>query len=117
MPGGNTCMIHWDFSENFTCRAQDSIQSAYWHQRQVSLFTVVIYKNGKTHCVILVSDDLDHSKRTIIAYIHIIFEVTNTTDAFELLFYTIVLISVLALRQEWAAKECTPLERWPIKPI
>jgi hypothetical protein len=70
-------VIHFDFAENFTCSQQDQIQSAYYHQRQVSIFTSVIYDSQGTHCMVLCSDDCDHSKRTVVAYILELFEVSQ----------------------------------------
>ena len=40
---GADVLLHFDFSENFSCGHQESIQSAYWCQSQVSIFTVVVY--------------------------------------------------------------------------
>ena len=37
-------LLHFDFSENFSCSHQESIQSAYWCQFPVSIFTVAVYR-------------------------------------------------------------------------
>ena len=39
-------LIQVDFSESYTCAAQDEIQSAYWKQHQGSLFTAAIWHSG-----------------------------------------------------------------------
>lgn len=62
-------LIQVDFSENFTCIAQDEVQSFHWVQPQVSLFTVSLWHSGTHHPIIIASDNLDHSKHTIVAYI------------------------------------------------
>ena len=61
-------LIQVDFSENYTCVAQDEIQSAHWKQHQVSLFTAAIWHSGSIHSYVIASDNINHSKETIIAY-------------------------------------------------
>ncbi|XP_063230878.1 uncharacterized protein LOC134535630 [Bacillus rossius redtenbacheri] len=61
----HVALIQVDFSENYTCTAQDEIQSA-----QVSLFTAAIWHSGVVNPgYVIASDVLDHSKNTVIAYI------------------------------------------------
>jgi hypothetical protein len=62
-------MLQIDFAENYTCIAQDEVQSFHWVQPQVSLFTISAWYNGQHYPAIIVSDDLDHSKRSIIPYL------------------------------------------------
>ncbi|XP_033100548.1 uncharacterized protein LOC117104010, partial [Anneissia japonica] len=62
-------LLQVDFSENYTCQYQDEIQSAHWQQHQVSLFTAALWYNGVLHSTVFASDNLTHSKDTIIAYI------------------------------------------------
>jgi hypothetical protein len=69
-------VLHFDFSENYTCQSQDQIQSAYYSQDQVSLFTFVVYYMGVTTSGIIASDDLDHSKRSVIANLHMLIKVS-----------------------------------------
>lgn len=68
----HSALLQVDFSGNFTCVAQDEIQSAHWNQRQVSLFTAVLWHSGSLHSHILVSDNLMHSKDTITAYMDVL---------------------------------------------
>ncbi|KAJ8033178.1 39S ribosomal protein L13, mitochondrial [Holothuria leucospilota] len=68
----HSALLQVDFSENFTCVAQDEIQSAHWNQRQVSLFTAALWHSGSLHSHILVSDNLTHSKDTITAYMDVL---------------------------------------------
>ena len=44
-------MVQVDFSENYTCKHQDEIQTAYWSQEQVTIFPVAIWT---------ISDDQSH---------------------------------------------------------
>lgn len=62
-------LIQVDFSENYTCVHQDEVQSAHWHQAQVSLFTAAIYHFGVVNPVVIASDILDHSKETVVCYV------------------------------------------------
>ena len=61
-------LIQVDFSENYTCMMQDEIQSAHWNQNQISLFTAVTWHSEDIDSYALVSDNIDHTKNTIIAY-------------------------------------------------
>ncbi len=64
-----TALLQVDFSENYTCVNQDEIQSAHWNQSQVTLFTAATYHTGKQHSSVIVSDNLSHTKETLLAYI------------------------------------------------
>ncbi|KAL5017914.1 hypothetical protein ScPMuIL_003636 [Solemya velum] len=43
----NSCLLQMDFAENSTCLWQDEIQSAHWKQRQITIYTVMIYHHLK----------------------------------------------------------------------
>ena len=64
-------LLQVDFSENYTCMFQDEIQSAHWKQDQVSLFTAALWFDGKLHPKVIASDDLNHGKETVVAYMYI----------------------------------------------
>ena len=64
-----TVLFHFDFSENYTCQYQDAVQSVYWIQKQVSIFTVSIYSQNSSKSFVFLSDDIDHSKRTVTVYL------------------------------------------------
>lgn len=66
-------LVQVDFSENYTCIAQQEIQSYHWNQPQVSLFTCSLCYEGKQYPIVIVSDNLNHSKDTIVAYMSTIF--------------------------------------------
>nr|XP_023691643.1 uncharacterized protein LOC111856150 [Paramormyrops kingsleyae] len=61
-------LLQVDFAENFTCWWQDEIQTGHWHHGQVSMFTVALWYDGSLHPFVLASDNLTHSKDTIVAY-------------------------------------------------
>jgi hypothetical protein len=68
-------VIHFDFAENFSCSAQDQIQSAYYGQQMVSIFTVVMkHKQLGTKSVVLCCDETDHSKRAVMVLLLELFE-------------------------------------------
>ena len=58
-------MMQIDFAENYNCISQDEIQSAYWTQAQVSLFTGAVY-HSVIHPYVIASDELSHSKEMMI---------------------------------------------------
>ena len=74
-------LIQVDFSKNYTCMFQDEEQSVHWSKKEVSLLTAAIWFHAKLHSTVLVSDNLDHSKETIIPYKDIIFEMLP--DSFQ----------------------------------
>ena len=55
-------VVQLDFSENYTAEYQDEIQSAHWHQQQISMFTVVVWSAGTVQSFVIVSDNLVHDK-------------------------------------------------------
>ncbi|XP_071943945.1 uncharacterized protein [Antedon mediterranea] len=75
-------VIQIDFSENYTCVSQDEIQSAHWNQRQVSLFTIAQWFGEEVHSRVLVSDNLVHSKETVVSYIDEVLEQLPETVTF-----------------------------------
>lgn len=63
-------LLQIDFAENFVCEAQDEVQSAYWNQRQLSLFTSALHYNDEIRSKVFVSNNTNHTKETIIPYIY-----------------------------------------------
>ena len=68
---GKNAVIQMDFSENYTCQWQNEVQSAHWHQTQVTVFTVAIWTkpNKPPQSHIYVSDNLDHDKQSIAVFV------------------------------------------------
>ena len=58
-----------DFAENYTCTAQDQIQSAHWNQNQVTLFTTVTWVKGKVVSKVVVSDCMQHTKTAVVVFL------------------------------------------------
>lgn len=59
-------LVQVDFAENYTCIAQREVQSYHWRQPQVSILTCSIFYNGNQFPYVFLSDNLDHTKETII---------------------------------------------------
>ena len=73
-------VVQFDFSENYTCLQQDEIQSAYYNQEQVTLFTVAVWSKDlscNTICTshVIVSDDRSHEKKSVAVFLN---KVLNT---------------------------------------
>jgi hypothetical protein len=62
-------VVHFDYSENYTCLAQDEIQSSHWNNPQVTLFTVAVFSTSGFQSELLVSDCKDHTKQSAVVYI------------------------------------------------
>ena len=63
-----TMMLQVDFAENFTCVAQDEVQSAHWKQNQITLFTSVAWFRGSIQSEVIASDNLKHDKTAVIVF-------------------------------------------------
>ncbi|XP_037052476.1 uncharacterized protein LOC119086005 [Bradysia coprophila] len=64
------CLVQCDFAENWTNESQDEVSNAHWNQKQISLFTISLRYGCKQYSKVAVSDNLDHSKDTIFAYLY-----------------------------------------------
>lgn len=65
-------VIQVDFAENASLTAQNQIQSAHWRERHVTVFTCVIWSTSKTESLVIISDDLDHSKYAVWTFLKLI---------------------------------------------
>lgn len=62
-------VLQIDFAENFVCEMQDKVQSAHWNQRQLTLFTSALYHIEHFRSKVMISDNLNHTKLTIVLYL------------------------------------------------
>ena len=69
IPSGSA-VIQVDFSENYTLQQQGEIQSAYWNQNQLTIFTICVWMHNEQKSMVFVSDDLDHEKTSVLVFIH-----------------------------------------------
>ncbi|KAG4075427.1 hypothetical protein HA402_015080 [Bradysia odoriphaga] len=66
-------LLQIDFAENHKCESQDEIQQANYNQKQVSLFTSALRHRNVMIPKVIASDNLHHTKETIVAYLHKLF--------------------------------------------
>jgi len=59
-----------DLSENYTCIAQDEIQSAHWNQGQITLYTSVSWFRDQILSHVVVSDFMQHNKTSAVIFSH-----------------------------------------------
>ena len=74
---GESIVLQVDFSENATIASQREIQSAHWNHSQATIFTAHIWIDTKSDTkskegIVIVSDDLDHSKQSVYTYMQYI---------------------------------------------
>ncbi len=69
-----TVVLQVDFAENYTAAYQDEIQSAHWHQKQVTVFPSVLWSDGDPESYAIVSDSLEHDKRSVATFLSKIVE-------------------------------------------
>lgn len=62
-----------DYSQNYSATSQDEIQSAYFSQRQIAVFTAYVYV-GRNLAIpyLIVSDDIVHSKEQVWCFLKMI---------------------------------------------
>ena len=65
----STSMIQIDFAENYSTFWQDEIQSAHWNKTQVTILTAVYWHGENCKSAVVVSDDHDHSKDSVIVFL------------------------------------------------
>ena len=58
-----------DFAENFSTLWQDEVQSAHWNKKQITVFTSVTWQQDSCTSAVIISDDLTHSRDSIIIFI------------------------------------------------
>jgi len=64
----HTAVVQMDFSENYTCTAQDEIRSAHWNQAQVTLYTSVSWFREHIISHVVVSDHKQHNKTSVVIF-------------------------------------------------
>ena len=91
--GDYTVVCQVDYAENFTLTNQDQIQSAYWSQKQVSIFTAYIWlggSGGQGQSFGLVSNGTTHDKFTVITCLEIMIKevISIMPDGNEIVFFS-----------------------------
>ena len=65
----DTGMLQIDFAENYSTMWQDEIQSAHWNKTQITVLTSVYWKGGHHKSGVIISDDLRHTKESVVTFI------------------------------------------------
>lgn len=83
--GSETCaVLQVDFAENYTAGYQDEIQSAYWSQSQITVFTAVVWISDRTKSYVVVSDELQHGKKAVSTFLSaLVNDIVKTNPAFR----------------------------------
>ena len=74
-PESTIMMLQMDYAENYSCSAQDEVQSAHWNQAQVTLYTSVSWFRDKILSQVIISDTQSH-KSTVVPFTDILLEET-----------------------------------------
>jgi len=79
---GKSVVLQVDFSENTTIASQREVQSAHWNHGQATLFTAhawIKHDTSEGQSMVIVSDDLNHTKHSIYVFMQCIFRHLKTT--------------------------------------
>ena len=68
----NKAVLQVDFAENFSTFFQDEIQAAHWRKEQFTLFTCVLWQGSNCRSAIVLSDNLDHDKFSIVPFLYVV---------------------------------------------
>ena len=88
----NHMIVQMDFSENYSCKSLDEVQSAYFNQTNVTLHPVVAYHHGpdgnlKHTSYIIVSDEMGHKSSTVLAFVDAIMPDLKSLDTLDTIHY------------------------------
>ena len=75
-------VLQVDFAENYTAEWQDEVQSAHWHQKQITVFTAMSWGHTHHQSFALVSDNLDHDKLTVNSYMYLTYLLLEMKDIY-----------------------------------
>ena len=62
-------VLQMDFAENYSCIAQDEVQSTHWNQTQVTLFTTVAWVSGVVRSHVVISDYMHRTKTAVVVFL------------------------------------------------
>ena len=62
-------VLQMDSAENYTCTAQDEIQSAHWNRNQVTLFTIVTWVKGKVISQVVVINYMHPTRTAVVVFL------------------------------------------------
>ena len=70
MGSQDIAVLQVDFEDNFSTLWQDKVQSAHWNKKQVTAFTSVVWCKDTCKSAVVISDNLSHTKDSVITFIH-----------------------------------------------
>ncbi len=74
-------VLQVDFSENASIASQREVQAAHWHHSQATLFTAYAWIGSESsESIVLISDDLIHSKQSVYVFMQYIFNHLKTNN-------------------------------------
>ena len=78
-------IVQMDFAENYACKSNEEIQSAYWNMTAVTLHPIVVYfmnTEAKLEHVsfVIISDEMSHSEITVHAILKKIIPILKEID-------------------------------------
>ena len=79
---GKSVVLQVDFSENATIASQCEVQSAHWNHGQATFFKAhawIKHDTSEGQSMVIVSDDLNHTKYSIYVFMQLIFSHLKTT--------------------------------------
>lgn len=84
----NEIVLIYDFSENYTCIMQDSVQAFHWSSEQVTVHPICMYFKGadgklKHQTFVVISDCLDHNFTAVFAFQSKLVEYLRREDKFQ----------------------------------
>ena len=94
-------LLQVDFSENASLANQNEIQSVYWSHGEATLFTAHAWIQSdpdKRESMVIVSDDLQHNKLSVHAYMSYIF--TTLKQKYASIEEINVVLSLMALARK-----------------
>ena len=80
--------LQMDFAENYGCVWQDEVQSAHWCKNQVTILTAVMWSKNLTQSAVVISDDNDHKKESIVTFLNELLKNILPTDITNLSIWT-----------------------------
>ena len=98
---GKSVALQVDFSENANLLMQNEIQSTHWNHWQTTIFTASAWIDIATsQSIVIVSDDLSHTKRAVYTFI------SNLISHMKTAYPFVAVISVFSDRGASQFKQC-----------
>ena len=77
----NVSVLQIDSAENFSTFHQNESQSAHWNKTQITMFTAALCQNRECLPAVVISNDLSHSKESIMIFLEKVLSSLIQSDA------------------------------------